>query len=42
MVIFCFCSNECSKAALGEQNKTDNDSKCQQVYKFKPKLYHYE
>ena len=25
---------KCSYAAFGEQNKTDNDSKCQQVYKF--------
>ena len=24
---------KCSYAAFGEQNKTDNDSKCQQVYK---------
>jgi hypothetical protein len=24
---------KCSNAAFGEQNKTDNDSKCQQVYK---------
>jgi hypothetical protein len=24
---------KCSSAAFGEQNKTDNDSKCQQVYK---------
>ena len=24
---------KCSYAAFGEQNKTDNDSKCQQIYK---------
>ena len=36
---FVFALMKCSYAAFGEQNKTDNDSKCQQVYKslFKPK-----
>jgi hypothetical protein len=28
-----FALTKCSSAAFGEQNKTDNDSKCQQVYK---------
>ena len=28
-----FALMKCSYAAFGEQNKTDNDSKCQQVYK---------
>jgi hypothetical protein len=41
-ILFVFALMKCSYAAFGEQNKTDNDSKCQQVYKFKPKLYHYE
>ena len=30
---FVFALMKCSYAAFGEQNKTDNDSKCQQVYK---------
>ena len=30
---FVFALMKCSNAAFGEQNKTDNDSKCQQVYK---------
>ena len=30
---FVFALIKCSYAAFGEQNKTDNDSKCQQVYK---------
>ena len=29
---FVFALMKCSYAAFGEQNKTDNDSKCQQVY----------
>ena len=32
---FVFALMKCSYAAFGEQNKTDNDSKCQQVYKSK-------
>ena len=32
---FVFALMKCSKAAFGEQNKTDNDSQCQQVYKFR-------
>ena len=30
---FVFALMKCSFAAFGEQNKIDNDSKCQQVYK---------
>ncbi len=30
---FVFALMKCSNAAFGEQNKIDNDSKCQQVYK---------
>ena len=30
---FVFALMKCSYAAFGEQNKIDNDSKCQQVYK---------
>ena len=30
---FVFALMKCSYAAFGEQNKTDNDSKCQYVYK---------
>ncbi len=30
---FVFALMKCSSAAFGEQNKTDNDSKYQQVYK---------
>ena len=30
---FVFALMKCSSAALGEQNKIDNDSKCQLVYK---------
>ena len=30
---FVFALMKCSYAAFGEQNKTDNDSKCQLVYK---------
>ena len=30
---FVFALMKCSYAAFGEQNKTNNDSKCQQVYK---------
>ena len=30
---FVFALTKCISAAFGEQNKTDNDSKCQQVYK---------
>ena len=30
---FVFALMKCSYAAFGEQNKMDNDSKCQQVYK---------
>ena len=33
MLGFVFALMKCSYAAFGEQNKTDNDSKCQQVYK---------
>jgi hypothetical protein len=32
-ILFVFALMKCSYAAFGEQNKTDNDSKCQQVYK---------
>ena len=32
-VDFVFALMKCSYAAFGEQNKIDNDSKCQQVYK---------
>ena len=32
-IIFVFALMKCSFAAFGEQNKIDNDSKCQQVYK---------
>ena len=32
-ISFVFALMKCSYAAFGEQNKTDNDSKCQQVYK---------
>ena len=35
IVIFVFALMKCSYAAFGEQNKTDNESKCQQVYKLK-------
>ena len=30
---FVFALMKCSYAAFGEQNKIDNDCKCQQVYK---------
>ena len=30
---FVFALMKCSYAAFGEQNKTDNDSKCQLIYK---------
>ena len=33
MWVFVFALMKCSYAAFGEQNKTDNDSKCQLVYK---------
>ena len=33
-ISFVFALMKCSFAAFGEQNKIDNDSKCQQVYKF--------
>ena len=32
-ISFVFALMKCSFAAFGEQNKIDNDSKCQQVYK---------
>ena len=32
-ISFVFALMKCSNAAFGEQNKIDNDSKCQQVYK---------
>ena len=32
-IIFVFALMKCSFAAFGEQNKIDNDSKCQQIYK---------
>ena len=32
-ITFVFALMKCSSAAFGEQNKTDNDSKYQQVYK---------
>ena len=31
-ISFVFALMKCSNAAFGEQNKIDNDSKCQQVY----------
>ena len=37
---FVFALMKCSYAAFGEQNKTDNDSKCQLVYKSQ-KITHY-
>ena len=36
-ISFVFALMKCSFAALGEQNKIDNDSKCQQVYKSQKK-----
>ena len=38
-ISFVFALMKCSFAAFGEQNKIDNDSKCQQVYK-SPKKCH--
>jgi hypothetical protein len=32
-ISFVFALMKCCFAAFGEQNKIDNDSKCQQVYK---------
>jgi hypothetical protein len=39
---FVFALMKCSYAAFGEQNKTDNDSKCQQVYKSLKKVLNVE
>ena len=36
-ISFVFALMKCSFAAFGEQNKIDNDSKCQQVYKSQKK-----
>ena len=36
-ISFVFALMKCSFAAFGEQNKIDNDSKCQQVYKSRKK-----
>ena len=38
MWVFVFALMKCSYAAFGEQNKTDNDSKCQLVYKSLKKI----
>ena len=35
---FVFALMKCSNAAFGEQNKIDNDSKCQLVYKSPKKV----
>ena len=37
-ISFVFALMKCSLAAFGEQNKIDNDSKCQQVYKSLKKI----
>ena len=37
-----FALMKCSFAAFGEQNKIDNDSKCQQVYKSQKKRHSFE
>ncbi len=38
-ISFVFALMKCSFAAFGEQNKIDNDSKCQLVYKSPKKVW---